>query len=163
MFEAIKEITLGSLDAIISLSIIVMPMMILLQLGRDYKILEKILYYVTPLSRLLGVSKKARLPLVIGLIFGLAYGAGVIVQCAKEDGLSMKDRFLIVLFLVACHAVIEDTVVFVAVGADGWFLLTARLGVAVIFTAIASRCMSDRAISLITSTPKDEQHTQCAH
>ena len=39
--------------------------------------------------------------LVAGLTIGLAYGAGVMIQAAKEDNVSKKDMTLAFIFLVA--------------------------------------------------------------
>ncbi len=46
------------------------------------------------------------------------------------------------IFLIACHAVVEDTFIFVAVGADLWLLLGSGLGVAVIITYFASKILN---------------------
>ena len=134
----------GGLRSVVTLAIVVIPLMVLMQLARDYRVLERFLGFFAPFARLLGISRRAGLPLVVGLAFGLAYGAGIIVQTAREGGLSLKDRFLLVLFLVGCHAVVEDTLVFVAVGANGWVLLLCRLGTAMGLTALAARCLPDR-------------------
>ncbi|EHM10792.1 nucleoside/Fe2+ transporter [Thermanaerovibrio velox DSM 12556] len=137
--ELAFKITLGAFKTVKNLAVIVVPLMILMQLARDYKLMERMLGLFSPVSRLLGMSRRAALPLLVGLAFGLAYGAGVIIQVSEEEGLSFKDRFLVVLFLVACHAVVEDTMVFVAVGANGWLLLLSRLSVAVAVTALCAR------------------------
>lgn len=46
------------------------------------------------------------------------------------------------IFLITCHAVIEDTLLFVAVGANLFLLLGLRLGVAIIITLFASKLLS---------------------
>lgn len=141
--DLLLRVAWGGLRSVVTLGVIVIPLMVLMQLARDYRVLERVLGLFSPFARLLGVSRRASLPLVVGLAFGLAYGAGVIVQASREGGLSLKDRFLLVLFLVGCHAVVEDTLVFVAVGANGWVLLLSRLGAAVGLTALAARCLPD--------------------
>lgn len=90
-------------------------------------------------SRVLGISENAVMPLTAGFIFGLAYGAGLILQYAEEGELSHRDRVLIVLFLVGCHAVIEDTLIFVPLGVNPFFLFTSRFVLAILLTAIAAR------------------------
>lgn len=71
-----------------------------------------------------------------GLLFGLAYGAGVVIQAVEEDGVSKKDLTLAFLFLMACHAVVEDTLIFIPLGIPIWPLFLIRLGVAIILTLI---------------------------
>ena len=75
----------------------------------------------------------------LSVVIGLSYGAGVILQSAKEDELSQRDLYLLTYFLVAAHAVFEDTAIFVAVGVNGILLLLTRLLIAGLFTFAASR------------------------
>lgn len=124
---------------------IVIPLMILLQIARDLKLLDRLARILSPLTRLFGMSPKSAFPLLIGLVFGLSLGAGVIFDSAREDGLTKRDLFLLVIFLVGCHAVVEDTLIFVVVGANGFLLLTIRIGVALGVTWLISLFMSPTA------------------
>jgi len=81
-----------------------------------------------------------------GLFFGLAYGAGVMIQAVKEDGVSQKDLTLAFIFLVACHAVVEDTLIFVPLGIPVWPLFLIRLGVAIILTLIVGTVWKRKGI-----------------
>ncbi len=137
--DIIKEGITGSFNSVFNIAKIVIPLMIVMQFLKDLKILDKLSTYMEPLARFFGISKKSTFPLVIGLVLGLAYGAGVIINSAKEGELSKKDLYLVVIFLVACHSVIEDTLIFVAIGANGWLLLGMRLIIAVVLTAFAAR------------------------
>ena len=72
----------------------------------------------------------------LGLLFGLAYGAGVVIQAVEEDGVSKRDLTLAFLFLMACHAVVEDTLIFIPLGIPVWPLFLIRIGVAIALTLI---------------------------
>lgn len=139
MIDILKEGIMGSFKSIYSIAIIVIPLMIVLQVAKDYKVLDKISKFLEFLTRFFNMSKESTLPLLVGIIFGISYGAGVIIQSSKEDNLSQKDMFLISVFLVACHAIVEDTLVFVAVGANGYILLTLRVVAAAVITYILSK------------------------
>jgi uncharacterized membrane protein len=56
------------------------------------------------------------------------------IQAVKEDNVSYKDLTLAFIFLVACHAVIEDTLIFIPLGIPVLPLLIIRLSVAIILT-----------------------------
>ena len=71
-------------------------------------------------------------------MFGLAYGAGVMIQAVKDDGVSKKDVTLAFIFLVACHAVVEDTLIFIPLGIPVLPLLMIRLVTAIILTLIVA-------------------------
>lgn len=139
MMEIVKEATFGSLKSIYSIAIIVIPIMITMQLLKNYKVLDKITKPFGFFAKLFKTSNESVLPLLVGLIFGLAYGAGVIIQTAKEGNLSKRELYLITAFLATCHAVFEDTLIFVAVGANGFIVLGFRVVAAFILTYILSR------------------------
>ncbi len=129
----------GGLKSVVNIAIIVFPLMIIMEIAKDLNILDKISDFCKPLTKWMGVSKESAFPLTIGLVFGLAYGAGIIIQSAKEGNLDKRSLILVSIFLVCCHAVIEDTLIFVAVGANGFFLLTIRLLTALILTILISK------------------------
>jgi hypothetical protein len=136
--ELVSDALAGGLNQAWLMARVVIPLMIVLQFCRDLNLLGGLARLMSPLTRLFGMSGKSAFPLLIGLIFGLSFGAGVIFDSAREDGLSRRDLLLLVIFLVGCHAVVEDTLVFVVVGADGRLLLAARIGVALAVTWLIS-------------------------
>lgn len=135
----LSEGIIGGLKSVLNIAMIVFPLMIVMEIAKDLNILNKISDFCKPLTKWMGVSKESAFPLAIGLVFGLAYGAGIIIQSAKEGDLDKRSLILVSIFLVCCHAVIEDTLIFVAVGANGFLLLTMRLVTALVLTIIISR------------------------
>ncbi|WP_019120372.1 nucleoside recognition domain-containing protein [Brevibacillus massiliensis] len=128
--------------AIVQLAIIVIPLMLGIQLLKDLKVLPYLARKLTPFTRLLGVSENTGVTFIAGLTFGIAYGAGVIIQAAKEDNLSRKDLYLTAIFLVACHAVVEDTLLFVPLGINVLYLLLLRVIGAFAITVLTARIWS---------------------
>jgi len=132
ILEAIEKAGLG----IIQLAIIVIPLMAAIQILKDLQWLGKFSKTMAPMTRTLGMKENTSTTMAAGLLFGLAYGAGVMIQAVEEDGVSKKDVTLAFIFLVACHAVVEDTLIFIPLGIPVWPLLLIRIGVAVILTLI---------------------------
>lgn len=139
IIEILKEGIIGSFNSVYSIAIIVFPIMIGLQILKDFKVLDKIANMFRFVTKLFNISVDAVFPLLVGVIFGISYGAGVIIQSSKEGDISYRDLFLISVFLITCHAVIEDTLIFVAVGANGYFLLGVRLISAILLTYVLSK------------------------
>ena len=127
-----------ALMAVLQLSMIVIPLMIIMQFLRDLGWLTIISDKFAPFTRFLGMKENTSFTLVTGLTIGLAFGAGVMIQAVQEDGVSKKDMMLALIFLVTCHAVVEDTVVFIPLGIPVWPLLVIRFITAVILTLLAS-------------------------
>jgi len=154
VIEILKEAFSGSFKSLVSIATIVIPLMVVMELAKDYNILDKIASYIKFLAKPFNMSKNSSFPLLVGLIFGLAYGAGVILQSAKDGQLTKRDMILIAVFLAACHAIIEDTLIFVAVGANGWILLITRSIMAFVVTYILSRTLKD---SISNITPEESK------
>ncbi len=127
-----------ALAGIFQLSIIVIPLMIGIQVLKDLNWLDVFSKWMSPFTRALGMNENTSTTLASGLLFGLAFGAGVMIEAAKEDGVSKKDLTLAFIFLVSCHAVIEDTLIFIPLGIPVWPLLLIRLGVAILLTVIVA-------------------------
>ena len=87
----------------------------------------------------LGISAQGLLPLATGLIIGLTYGAGIIVHSIQTSRVHRNEAFLILLFLSVCHAIIEDTLIFVVIGAKGLILVVFRFVLATGLTFLLSR------------------------
>ena len=75
----------------------------------------------------MGVSPHTLIPLFTGIFLGIAYGAGVIIKISKEKALKASDLWFLGLFLATCHAVVEDTLIFVVVGGMGRWIIIPRI------------------------------------
>ncbi|WP_244269817.1 nucleoside recognition domain-containing protein [Caldanaerovirga acetigignens] len=139
LIDALKEATIGSIQSIKQISIIVIPIMLAMEILKDMGLLDRIADWFSPVVRIFGMKKESAFPLVIGIIIGLSYGAGIIFKAARENKLPKKDLYLITYFLVAAHAVFEDTAIFAALGVSAVLLLSTRLAVAALFTFLASK------------------------
>lgn len=129
----------GSAKNILIMASIIIPIMIFLEAARDMKLLDRFSVRVAPALKVFGMSPESAFPLVVGIFFGISYGAGVIIEAARSGRLSWRDMFLVNIFLSACHAIIEDTALFLAVGANPLVIVLGRLIMAVIITYLVSR------------------------
>lgn len=134
-----------SLVLSVKLLFIILPLSVFYEFlkGRDSKLQKKRFAF-------LGISGSGLIPLVTGVIIGLTYGAGVIIHSIRTSNVGKKESFLILLFLSICHAIIEDTLIFVVIGANGFILIAFRFVLAIILTYIIYR-------SRIFRTPENEK------
>ncbi|PPA70204.1 nucleoside recognition domain-containing protein [Jeotgalibacillus proteolyticus] len=123
---------------VLQLAIIVIPLMVVIQIMRDLKWLELFSKWMAPVTRGLGMKENTSMTLVAGLTIGLAYGAGVMIKAVKEDGVSRKDATLAFIFLVACHAVVEDTLIFIPLGIPILPLFLIRISTAIVLTMVVA-------------------------
>ncbi|MET1013949.1 MAG: nucleoside recognition domain-containing protein [Paenisporosarcina sp.] len=123
---------------VLQLALVVIPLMVLIQYLKDRNYLQRFSEKLKPLTKVLGIAPNASMTLVSGLVIGLAFGAGVMIQAVKEDGVSKKDATLVFIFLVACHAVVEDTLIFIPLGIPILPLFLLRLCIAFVLTIVVA-------------------------
>ena len=68
-----------------------------------------------PLSYL-GMSEKVANIILIGLILGISFGGGFLIEESKKNNISKKDILLSLSFLSLCHSIIEDTILILLLG-----------------------------------------------
>ncbi|OKL36440.1 nucleoside recognition domain-containing protein [Domibacillus mangrovi] len=124
---------------VLQLAIIVIPLMIMIQMAKDLKWLDAFSKAMAPVTRFLGMKENTSMTLASGMLFGLAMGSAVMIQAVEEDGVSRKDVTIAFIFLVACHAVIEDTLIFIPLGIPVLPLFFIRIVTAVMLTLIIAR------------------------
>lgn len=134
LLEGLEKAAIG----VFQLAIIVIPLMIMIQILRDIKWLDVFSKWMAPVTRMLGMSANTSTTLAAGLLFGLAFGAGVLIQSIKEDGVGKKDATVAFIFLVACHAIIEDTLIFIPLGIPIIPLFFIRLFTAILLTLVVA-------------------------
>lgn len=132
LIDALQGATMG----VIQLAIIVIPLMIGIQFLKDLKWIDVFSKWMAPFCRVLGMKENASMTLAAGFLFGLSYGAGVMIQAVREDGVSKRDATLAFIFLSACHAVIEDTLIFAPLGIPILALFIIRFVMAVLVTLV---------------------------
>lgn len=137
------EILLGALQSavvgVFQLALIVFPVMVMIQALKDLGALGRFAAWMRPLMRPFGVAPHGAVTMAGGLIFGLAFGAGVILEQVREQEFTKRELTLMILFLCACHAVVEDTLIFIPLGINVLPLLIIRLLAAITLTLIIAR------------------------
>lgn len=68
----------------------------------------------------------------VGVFLGITYGAGILIQEAQSNSMSRSDLFYVTTFLLICHAIIEDTLLFAIFGANITLIIVIRTLAAII-------------------------------
>lgn len=134
LLEGLEKAAIG----VFQLAVIVIPLMIIIQILRDIKWLDVFSKWMAPVTKMLGMRPNTSTTLAAGLLFGLAFGAGVLIQSIQEDGVDKRDATVAFIFLVACHAIIEDTLIFIPLGIPIIPLFFIRLLTAILLTLVVA-------------------------
>lgn len=147
--SAILEILFNLLIFLWDIGKILVPIMIVIEIFKDTKLIDKISNLFNPISNFFTLSKTAGVSLLFGMFFGLTIGAGAIIQSVKDYNVDKRSVFLVSMFLSPCHAVFEDSFIMGAVGANILHLLSARFISAILTTFILSRAIKKEPIDVI--------------
>ena len=83
-----------------------------------------------PLLRVLGLGPAAATTVIIGMVTGLLYGSGIIIQESRRGELSPHEIFAVLTLMSLAHALIEDTLLMLLIGANFFVALFVRTGIA---------------------------------
>ncbi len=131
------ETSAGLFSLLLKVFLIVVPLMVLLEIFREYKIIDKLIIPFRRPAGAIGFKQDSIYPLLAGIIFGISYGGGVLIGESASGRIKGNQKFLVALYLGLCHAVFEDTLIFMSLGANGAVVLPVRLVLAtgVVFMA----------------------------
>jgi hypothetical protein len=101
--------------------------------------MEKVADKLQFLAGALGLQKQSVFPLLVGVVMGVTYGAGTLIEINRKTPIPKKDYALIGIFIFICHGIIETGFIFGVAGANVLVITAGRLAIAFIVTAAAAR------------------------
>ncbi|MCK5099995.1 MAG: iron transporter [Desulfobacteraceae bacterium] len=113
---------------------IIMPLMMALELAKEFNTIYYITTIISPLLFLLGLNKKTGILWLTAATFGLAYGSAVIVEETKTKSFSKLEITPLHLSIGINHAMIEDPALFLPLGIPPFWLWIPRLVAAIAAT-----------------------------
>lgn len=146
VIEFFKTATMDSFSILLEMTIIIFFVMLIIEVLKAFHILNKINNFTFKFTKHLGISPSANFPLLVGLLIGISYGAGAIIASYKKKDMTKKDVLLVSVFLCICHALIEDTLLFMRIGANGFIIVFVRLITAIIATIITKHTVAKKEV-----------------
>ena len=122
----LQEIITGGAYIAVLVPAIIIPLMVVFALLTDTRLLDRGIGFIQPVMQRLNLSNMVAFPLLAGLFLGIVFGSGVIISCANDGTLTKRDLILVLVFLGICHSIVEDTLIFAALGANWWVLISCR-------------------------------------
>jgi hypothetical protein len=132
--------------------------MLLHSLGKALVLSVEIILLISLIIVLMDLLKSSRLvqahlkkvntafSIIAGQLLGITYGAGILIREATLGHLNREDIFFIGTFLMICHSLIEDVLLFVLFGANYWVIIGVRLTAALLLSFSLQRLF--RVLSL---------------
>lgn len=135
----LHEIFFGCIATALNMLKILIPLMIIVEILMVYNIMEKVADKLRFLAGALGMQKQSIFPLLVGVVMGVTYGAGTLIEINRRTPIPKKDFALIGIFMFLCHGIIETAFIFGVAGANILAVTVGRLAIAFLVTAAAAR------------------------
>ena len=111
---------------------IIMPLMCLLEIMKRFNLIEYIVKPLSPLLRILGLEKKLGMLWLTAVVFGLLYGAAVIVEASKKGNYTREELHRLQVSIGINHSMLEDPALFLSLGLSPFWLWVPRIMAAII-------------------------------
>jgi hypothetical protein len=136
VWSLLSEFVHGSFSLLLRVFIIVVPIMVVLELFEGSRPFRRLVRIWARVMAPLGMTEEIATPTLVGFLFGIAYGSGVIIRETRRRRLERRQVFLMSVFLSQVHAIVEDSLVVVSLGAAALWVVGFRLVWAAAATAL---------------------------
>jgi len=152
--QSLMQWGIDQLQLLLSIFFIISALIILLRILKKVGIESLLQKALSPILKLLNITKDASNITITGITLGLSYGAGLLISEVKNGKISKQDVLLSISFLSLAHSLIEDTLLILLLGADVVAILWMRILFAVIVVALMSKYISMRAGMNVSQLPE---------
>jgi len=125
--ELLTDWLTSSFYLIITVLFIVTALFILQRLLLEFELIEKMSKPLKPLMKLFGLPENSPFLWIVGNLAGLAYGGAIMVDMVKQGKLSLQDANTVNYHLSISHSLLEDTLLFAALGINLGIIVGTRL------------------------------------
>lgn len=122
----------SSLTLTVTIVLIVTALMVLQRVLEEFGWMHRIANILSPLMRLFGLPSGCSLLWLTGNIVGMAYGAAIMIDEVEQGRLTRDEANLVNHHLGVSHSLLEDTMLFVAMGISFWWIFLTRLVLAIV-------------------------------
>lgn len=127
---------LGEARNLGSIFLIIFGLMLVMKVLDALRVTHFMSWALRPILTRIGIGPSASAVTVVGLTLGLSYGSGLIVHEAKSGNLGRRDAFFSLTLMGLAHALIEDTMLMMMLGADFNGVFWGRLVFSLVFMAM---------------------------
>lgn len=121
----------GAGSLILKITLIVTGLMIMQNILKEFRILNVISRIFAPFMSLMGLSKDSSFLWFVAQTVGLAYGSAIMIEEVERKEISRHDANLLNYHIAINHSLLEDTLLFVAIGVPGSWIVAPRLILAI--------------------------------
>ena len=129
MTELPAQFATGSLDLLLRVFLIVVPIMVVLELFEGTRAFRAVVRAWAGSCATSGLDERPPRRRSSGSSSGSPTAAGVIVRDVRRHDLGRRQVFIMSVFLSMVHAIVEDSLIFIALGASVFWVVVYRIAV----------------------------------
>ncbi|HNX23279.1 MAG TPA: nucleoside recognition domain-containing protein [Spirochaetota bacterium] len=122
----------NSLYLIVQILVIVTLLLILQKILDEFGFIDKLAIVFRPLLRIMGLPDSVAFLWIVANTLGLAYGSAIMIEQSESGKLIKEDADLLNHHIGISHSLLEDTLLFVAIGVPALWIILPRMILATI-------------------------------
>jgi hypothetical protein len=130
-FPALKDWFFSIARTTVKIVVLVNLLLILQKLLNEFGLIKWMLMPFKPLLRLMGLTPNTGFLWMVAYTIGLGYGGAIMISQAEEGTLNRREADLLNHHIAISHSLLEDTLLFAAMGYNIWILIFPRILLAI--------------------------------
>jgi hypothetical protein len=117
---------------VLKISLIVTGLMALQNILKEFNLLQLISGTFAPFMQFMGLSRASSFLWFVAQTLGLTYGSVVMIDAVENNEITLRDANLLNYHIAINHSLLEDTLLFVAIGVPALWIIFPRIILAMI-------------------------------
>ena len=122
----------NSLFLIVQILVIVTLLLVLQKILDEFGFIDRLAVLLRPLLRVMGLPDSVAFLWIVANTLGLAYGSAIMIEQSESGKLDRKDADILNHHIGISHSLLEDTLLFVAIGVPALWIIFPRVILATI-------------------------------
>ncbi|TDT72325.1 hypothetical protein EV215_0125 [Hypnocyclicus thermotrophus] len=135
----INEFIFSQIKSFFYIFFIIFLILTMMDIFEKIGVLKLINKLLNPLLALLGISDKGININLIALVLGISYGGAILIEESSSGELSTRDITYSIIFISLCHAIIEDSLLMLTIGANFIWITIGRFFYTIVFLIIFNK------------------------
>lgn len=109
---------------VFKITLIVTGLMMLQSVLKEFKVLDFLAKMLSPFMRVMGLSDNSSFLWFVSQTLGLTYGSAIVLEAIEKQEIEAENANLLNCHIAINHSLLEDTLLFVAIGVPvGWLVI----------------------------------------
>jgi hypothetical protein len=116
----------------LKIALIITGLMILQSILKEFKVLNFLSKIFAPLMRIMGLYNDSSFLWLVAQTLGLTYGSAVMLEEVEHNEITKTSANLLNYHIAINHSLLEDTLLFVAIGVPAGWIIAPRFAIAIV-------------------------------